>query len=208
MPKPNTCDLSIILDRSASMESVLQETLRSLNKFLEDQKAVPGDCLVSLYLFNHCYEVAYVGLPPTLAPAVTLESYVPAGYTALLDAIGRTVDDTGKRLAALPEELRPSQVVVVILTDGQENASHQYTRQRVFDMITHQRQKYRWEFVFLGANQDAIATGAALGLPAAASSNYEATDVGTRYAFQLTSGAIASYRTSGQVGTKDGLLAG
>ena len=124
------------------------------------------------------------------------ETFQPRGSTALLDAIGRTIDATGVRLAALPEAERPDKVMVVIITDGEENASVQYTRAQIFSMITLQQDVYHWSFLFLAANQDAIAAAAAVGIGAQQSIDFAATGAGVREAAALFSARVSSFRNT------------
>lgn len=187
-------DITVVLDRSGSMASVRDDTIGGFNSFLEEQKSVSGSARVSLVQFDDQYEVVYECRDVQDAPPLTPQTFVPRGSTALLDAIGRTMTATGVRLAALPEEGRPEKVLVVVMTDGQENASREFTGSQIFDRITHQRKTYSWEVVFIGANQDAVVTGASYGLPAASALDYEATAAGTRHALGVLSKATTKMR--------------
>ena len=187
-------DITVVLDRSGSMASVRDDAIGGFNSFLEEQKAVPGSARMTLVQFDDQYEVIYECRDVQDAPPLSAQTFVPRGSTALLDAIGRTMTATGVRLAALPEEGRPEKVLLVVMTDGQENASREFSGSRIFDMITHQREKYAWEIVFIGANQDAVVTGASYGLPAASALNYDATPAGTRHALSVLSKATSKLR--------------
>lgn len=190
-------DITFVLDRSGSMQSVRQDTIGGFNSFIDAQKKLPGECLASLMQFDDIHETLYEGKPLKDVTALSADTFVPRGSTALLDAIGRTINATGKRLSAIPEEQRPAKVIFVILTDGGENASKEFTRQQVFDMIKLQRETYKWDFVFLGANQDAIQTGAALGVAAGSSMTYASNSAGTKRAFASVNNYAAKAR-SGQ----------
>ncbi len=192
--KDDLIDITIVLDRSGSMEAVREDTIGGFDAFLEEQKAVPGDASLTLVQFDDKYEVLYEGKRLQDAPALSTRTFVPRGSTALLDAIGRAVNATGARLAAQRESERAGKVLFVIMTDGEENASREFSSRQVFDMITHQREKYQWEVVFIGANQDAVATGASYGIPKANALNYAATPAGTRGANATLSKATASFR--------------
>jgi hypothetical protein len=187
--------ITIVLDRSGSMCAVAGDTIGGFNKFLADQKAVPGFATLTLAQFDHEYEIVHNSKPVAEVPPLDDKTFVPRGNTALLDAIGRTIVATGATLAGMPEDQRPAKVVFVIITDGQENASREYTRAKVLEMITHQRETYAWEFVFLGANQDAIAAGSSLGISVANSLTYASNAVGTQSAFASASSNTRSYRT-------------
>jgi Mg-chelatase subunit ChlD len=190
-------DITVVLDRSGSMEQIKSDAIGAFNEFLSDQKHRPGECHLALVQFDHEYEVVYGGQPIANVPRLTTETYKPRGSTALLDAIGRTIDATGARLSALSEAERPDQVVLVILTDGLENASTDYSRERVFAMIQTQRDIYGWTFLFLAANQDAIAVGGAMGIGAAHSLDFQATGGGVRAAVRSLSRAVSDLRATG-----------
>jgi uncharacterized protein YegL len=165
-------DIAFILDRSGSMQSMVVPAIEGFNRLLRDQQQEPGSARFTLVLFDDQYEVPYHSVP--IAEVVELDTscYVPRGSTALLDAIGRTIDELGVKLAATPEDLRPGQVIVAILTDGEENASRRFTWRDVAKRIRHQTEKYDWKFLFLGANQDAIATAAKMSIHAADAANF------------------------------------
>ena len=190
----NETDITVVLDRSGSMASVRDDTIGGFNSFLQEQKAVPGSARVSLVQFDDQYESVYECRDVQDAPDLSPRTFVPRGSTALLDAIGRTLNATGARLAALPEAARPEKVLLVVMTDGLENASREFSARQVFDMITHQRDKYQWEVVFIGANQDAVLTGASYGLPASNALDYAATPAGTRHALSILSKATTKMR--------------
>jgi len=196
--KDNLTDISLVLDRSGSMDSVKMDTIGGFNEFLKAQKAAPGEAAMTLAQFDHEYEIVHNGINIQDVPKLTEESFVPRGQTALLDAIGRTINATGARLAALPEDKRPSKVIFVILTDGEENNSTEFTSARVKAMIQQQTEVYNWDFVFLGANQDAMYTGAAMGIHANNSMSYEADRAGTTHAFRSVSDNMRSYREGAQ----------
>lgn len=192
--KENYTDINIVLDRSGSMEAVKSDTIGGFNSFLSEQKAVEGEATITLVQFDDVYEEVYKAVPIAEAKPLDTETFVPRGWTALLDAIGRTIIDTGKRLASIKEEERPENVIFVILTDGLENASREFDRQRISEMISHQRDVYNWEFVFLGANQDAIATAGDMGITQANALTYAANPAGTQAAFGSVAKNVAAYR--------------
>lgn len=201
--KTNFTDITIVLDRSGSMETVRKDTIGGFNSFVEAQRKIPGDCNVSLVQFDDQYEPLYTGRKVSEAPLLTTETFVPRGVTALLDAIGKTIIATGARLSAMPEADRPEKVLFVIVTDGGENASREFTRAKVFEMIGHQKAAYKWDFVFIGANQDAISVGASLNIAAGSSITYAANAQGTQAAFVSASNYAASTRTVGVAAFSD-----
>jgi Mg-chelatase subunit ChlD len=195
--KENLTQITIILDRSGSMSVVRDATVAGFNEFVNGQKNVPGEAHVSLIQFDteNAYELLFDRKPLAQVPQLTVEMYVPRGGTPLHDAVGRGIDDLGAKLAATPEADRPGKVVFVIMTDGLENSSREYTAPRIAEMIQHQRERYKWEFVFLGANQDAILTGERLNIPMASSVTFAATPAGVRNLTRATSARIAAYRS-------------
>ncbi len=194
---PNDTRIAIVLDRSGSMESVRAATIAGFNEFVEGQKAAPGTATLILNQFDDVFETVF-DCPLQSVPPLTPETFQPRGTTALLDAMGRTIDELGAKLAALPDQDRPGKVIVVIVTDGQENASLQYSTQQVNQKITHQREKYGWDFIFLGANQDAITSAAQFGIQSNAALTYAATPAGTRASFAAASRASRARRESNQ----------
>lgn len=192
----NYTHISIVLDRSGSMQSIADDTIGGFNKFLQDQKKVSGKATVSLIQFDDVYEEVYIGKDLQEAKELTKETFVPRNQTALLDAIGKTINKTGEWLKNIPEAIRPGKVIFVIMTDGQENASKEFTRTQIFDMIKHQTDSYKWAFVFLGANQDAIQAGASMGIGKGSSWTYSATSDGTKKAFFSMSSGVSSMRSS------------
>ena len=132
-----------------------------INSFIEQQKQEPGEANVTLVQFDTEYEFVHSGVPIRQVPAFKL---VPRGSTALLDAVGRAINETGARLAAMDESQRPGLVVFVIVTDGEENSSREFTRDQIRKMVEHQQSAYKWQFTFLAANQDAFAAGGSMGI--------------------------------------------
>lgn len=198
-----------VLDRSGSIISIKTDVEGGLKTFIEGQQELSGRCDFTLAQFDDVYEIVV-----PFQPIGTVDSTVPVeprGSTALLDAIGRTVTELGARLDALPENERPGHVIVAIITDGLENSSREYTRQQINDMITHQREKYGWEFIFLAANQDAIAVGASYGVPAGSSMTFAPSGQGVRastnslntYAGTVRGGGVAAFTDEDRKGAME-----
>ena len=154
-------DITMVVDRSGSMESIKSDAEGGINSFIDQQKQEPGEALLTLVQFDTEYEFVHSGVPVKQIPAFTL---VPRGSTALLDAVGRAINETGARLAAMAESQRPALVVFVIVTDGAENSSREFTRDQIRTMVEHQQSAYKWQFTFLAANQDAFAAGGSMGI--------------------------------------------
>eukprot|EP00903_Cladosiphon_okamuranus_P003679 g3677.t1 len=171
-------ELVFILDRSISMQSIQTAAINGFNQYLRDQQASPGQTRLTLVFFDSHVQVCHLSLPVAEILPLNEETYIPQGSTSLLDAIGRSIDKTGQRLAKLPEAERPDHVSIAILTDGEENSSTRYTWEDIAKRIKHQTTKYSWEFLFLGAGQDAIATAAKMNIDAANASHYMADAVG------------------------------
>ncbi len=153
----------VLLDRSGSMQSIKSDTEGGFAALIDEQRGAIGRCQVTLAQFDDEYDIVYSGVDVKDVPALDLQ---PRGMTALLDAMGRLISTTGGKLLALPEDERPGSVMVVIMTDGLENASREFTGPAVKAMVKEQTDSYGWVFTYLGANQDAIAVGEALGVHA------------------------------------------
>lgn len=186
--RENFTRIAVILDRSGSMESCKESTVTGFNSFVAEQKKLPGEAKLKLVQFDNEYETVF-DKPLSQAPELTQTTFVPRGSTALLDAQGRTIIDLGNELEKMPEHERPSKIIVVTLTDGAENASHEFTAAKISEMIKHQRETYGWDFVFLGANQDAIKTAASMNIPMASSMTYAANARG----MSNTMAAVSNY---------------
>lgn len=196
MPDQTKSHITLILDRSGSMASIQNDVIGAVNRFIDDQKSVPGACSFTLIQFDDKdpYEKIYEG-PLADAKHLTAETYKPRGNTPLLDAVGKGIVDLDVKLAAIPEADRPGKVVFVVQTDGQENASHEWTdRKKLAEMVKTQTDTYKWQFVFLGANQDAILAGGSLSMAAGTSLSYANTSRGTQNALHASSVNVASYR--------------
>lgn len=188
-------DITLVLDRSGSMDLLVDTTVEQVNAFIDQQARVGRNATLTLVTFDDVYEQVFVDHPIDRAPRLCLETYTPRGATALYDAICRAIDDTGHRLASLPEEERPDKVVFVIVTDGEENSSVRANRPTTFEKIRHQEQLFSWKFLYLGANQDAMVEGAKMGVRADRALTYEATPTGMQMAMSAASKSVASYRT-------------
>jgi len=173
---PNLSELVLIIDRSGSMESCRVEAENGINHFIAEQQKQPGAANLTLVQFDTVYEFLHKGTPIQYVGSFTLQ---PRGMTALLDAVGRTITETGQRLAALPEDQRPGLVTVLIVTDGHENASCEFSAAHVKTMIEHQRDKYQWKFNFLGAGEDALTQAAGMGIQRDSAAVYNTQNVGS-----------------------------
>jgi hypothetical protein len=191
MTNPDYTALLFIIDRSGSMSLIKDDMEGGINGVLEEQKKLPGEVTVDVAYFD--FETTYHDRFLSLDSA-SIEIN-PRGVTALHDAIVTSVKTFGESLSQLPEEDRPGNVVVVIVTDGHENASKEYGLSDVKDIITLQQDTYSWDFLFLGANQDALETGASFGLRKGSSFTYTANAAGTIDASQIISRTVSAVRS-------------
>jgi len=200
MKKDLTLIVSII-DKSGSMESIRNDAIGGFNTFLEAQQKEPGEARMDLVLFSFDGDLKIVCENALVGEVKRLdtETYVPNGGTALYDAIGETVTRIGARIAAMKEDERPEKVIVTILTDGEENASRKFTREQVFEMISHQTDVYKWQFVFLAANQDAMIAGSSIGISKSACMSFSGDSKGMGDAFSGYCCAVSSYRSTGAI---------
>jgi hypothetical protein len=190
----NLTEIAFILDRSGSMAPVTEAAITGFNVFLRDQQKTEGHARLTLVLFDNEYLVPLDCIPVQEAVALDTTTYVPRGSTALLDAIGTTIDRLGARISTMPEPDRPGQVIVAIFTDGYENSSEKFTWKDISHKILEQTNTYKWQFLFLGANQDAIATAANLSIAADNASTYVGDNGGTYSSNKAVSRKMSALR--------------
>lgn len=190
--KKGLTEILVILDRSGSMASVKDDMEKGYATFLEAQKQLPGECVITLVQFDtQGIDTLYVAQPVKEASPFEL---VPRGGTPLLDALGSTIVKAGERFAGQEDGRRPERVLCMIITDGQENSSREYTKQRVKEIVEHQREAYKWQFLYLGANVDAFDEARGMGIATASSSGYTPDSVGVQHAFAAAAGSAGRYR--------------
>lgn len=185
------CEIICITDRSGSMSGIKADVIGGFNSFLADQKTVPGEARMTFAQFDGEYELVYEAKPLSEAPELTSATFTPRGSTALMDAIGQTMNVQGARIA---KENWADKVIVCIITDGGENTSREFTQPQIKTMIEH-AQKNEWSFIFLAANQDAFAVGAGYGISGATTANFAASAAGTAQAYASTSSMTRSIRS-------------
>lgn len=192
----NITELVFILDRSGSMSGLEADTIGGFNSMIEKQRRQEGECFVSTVLFDHESFVLHDRIPLESVPKMTENDYTVRGCTALIDAIGMAIKHIGNiHKYARPEDV-PQNTMFVITTDGQENASRVYSSDKVKKMIEKQKEKYGWEFLFIGANIDAVETAASFGIARDRAVNYNADSKGTRVLYEAVSDAVCSMRSS------------
>lgn len=192
MTDPNYTHITVLLDRSGSMQTIDKDTVGGLNEFMKVQKATPGKATVTLIRFNNDAVTDYNNM--AIADVPQLSSVFPYGGTAMYDAIGNSINSLGRQLEAMPECQRPGKVVFVIITDGEENASRHFTLHHIKPMIEEQQKKYNWQFVFLGANQDAVLTAGGMGISSLTSATFAASGPAVMHMFAATASNMSSYR--------------
>lgn len=194
--KPNKTDLVLILDRSGSMHGLECDTIGGYNSMLDKQRDGEGTVRVTTVLFDTDYEMLHNRQDIRTVEPMTDRQYQVRGCTALLDAIGRTIDRMVRAQRHSRPEDRADKVLFVIITDGMENSSRDYTMQQIRRMIEREKNKFGWEFLFLGANIDAIATASQFGIDADRAVNYHADSRGTALNYEAVSRAITHIRCS------------
>jgi hypothetical protein len=194
--KQDYTHISVILDRTGSMESIRDDTIGGFNTFLEQQKAEPGMATLTLVQFDtqDPYEVIHKFKPIKEVPALTRKTFVPRASTPLLDALGRGINDLEACIGQLKEEDRPAKVVVVIVTDGKENSSREFQKDQIEKMVKEKKEKHAWQFAFLSADLAAIDDAMAVGMDADAILAYQRNPKGTAGAWASLSAQAADYR--------------
>lgn len=197
--KTTTTELVFILDRSGSMGGLESDTIGGFNAMLEKQRKVEGDCRITTVLFDNYYELLHDRLELNAVSPLTGEDYTVRGSTALLDAIGKTIHKIGNVQKHAKSEFRADHVLFVIITDGAENSSRHYSADQIKAQIRCQTDKYGWEFIFLGANIDAVETAGRFGIAPDRAVDYVPDSRGTALNFEVMSETVACYRATGEV---------
>ena len=192
--KKNLTEIAFILDRSGSMAGLEDNTIGGFNAMIEKQKRESGEAYVSTILFDNYTEVIHDRVDIQRIRPMTRKDYYVRGCTALLDAVGKAIHHIGNVHKYAREEDRPEKTLFIITTDGMENASREYNYERVRKMIEHEKEKYGWEFIFLGANIDAAKEAARFGISADRAANYHADREGTAVVYEAMNEAVCSVR--------------
>lgn len=195
--KKGLTELVFILDKSGSMGGLESDTIGGYNAMLHKQQAVEGECRITTVLFDHKYELLHDRIDIRAVSPITAKDYVVGGTTALLDAIGRTIHKIQNVQERTAEDYRAEKVLFVIITDGLENASREYSLEMVKTLIERQKSEHGWEFIFLGANIDAVETAGKFGISADYAQDFNADGDGVELNFQVMSSAVASFRKYG-----------
>lgn len=191
--KKDLIELVFVLDGSGSMWALTDDTINNYNKLLEERRK-EGNCIVSTIVFNDHRKVIHNRISIDKVKNITTEDYIAGGTTALYDAVGATIDEIGRALNNTPEEERPEKVMFVIITDGEENASVEYSQKDVLERIRHQKEKYSWDFSFIGANIDAKKAANDIGISLEDAFSYSNNSIGTQSVYKSLDTAIHGYR--------------
>ncbi|MFC7372299.1 VWA domain-containing protein [Fictibacillus iocasae] len=186
-------EIVFLLDRSGSMAGLESDTIGGFNAFVKKQSVLAGETRITTVLFDDEYEVLWDGVEAWEA-VLTEDDYYVRGCTALLDAVGRTITSVGQRLSKMSEEARPGKVIFVITTDGMENASTEYSYEKINKLITHQKEKYSWEFIFMGANMDVAREASNLGISEEHAYHFEASNEGVEKMYSVMCEAVDEIR--------------
>ncbi len=192
--KKGFTELVFILDKSGSMAGLESDTIGGFNAMLQKQKALAGECRITTVLFDNRCELLHDRIDIRAVSPITDKEYFVGGSTALLDAIGRTISKLAAVQKNTAEEYRAENVMFVIITDGAENASREYSAPRVKAMIEREKEKYGWEFIFLGANIDAVETAGRFGISADRAVDYVPDGAGTALNFRMMNETVAAFR--------------
>jgi uncharacterized protein YegL len=194
--KKGLTELVFILDKSGSMSGLETDTIGGYNSMLEKQKTAPGEAHVTTVLFDNNYELLHDRIDLRAVNPITECEYQVGGSTALLDAIGRTINKIGNAQKHTAADYRAEKVMFVIITDGEENSSREYTSDKVKAQIERQKSRYDWEFIFLGANIDAVETAARFGIDRSRAQNYHADSAGSAVVYEAVTCAAIEFRQS------------
>lgn len=197
----NLTEIIFIIDKSGSMHHLVDDTIGGFNSFVEEQKEEDGEAKLTTVLFSSARQKLYDGLDIREVPQMDRKQYFASGTTAMLDAIGETIDEVQQRIDNTPEKERPAHILCVITTDGMENASHTYSKTQIQNMIEHQTKGHGWEFIFLGANMDAVHEASALGINQNNAATYVPDSIGTTTLYAAVSTATKSVRNTGAITT-------
>jgi hypothetical protein len=189
----NKTEIIFLLDRSGSMGGLEDDTIGGFNALIERQCKMKGVTYLTTVLFDDQTEILWNGIDAHHARLTDHEYYV-RGCTALLDAVGKTISEVGRRLSQMSEDKRPGNVIFVITTDGMENSSREYSYDKVKKMINHQQEKYNWEFIFMGANIDAVGEADSIGIPKEQAFSFEASNEGVGKMYDLACDVVSEKR--------------
>ncbi len=197
--KNQLTELVFILDKSGSMSGLEKDTIGGFNSMVKKQMSAEGECIITTVLFDNHYELLHDRIPLQAVSSITEEDYCVGGSTALLDAMGKTIHKIEMVQKNTSKEYRAGNVMFVIITDGEENASRHYSFQQIKKMVQRHKKKDDWEFIFLGANMDAVEAARTIGIEEDRAVEYLADEKGTTLNFEMMSRTVESFRKNGSV---------
>jgi len=188
-----------IIDRSGSMNDKIEMAINGFNEFLQEQQSIEGNALISTMLFSTKFNKLYENLDIQKCEFLNRNNYITGGMTSLYDAIGTTIDNEIDQLGNLPKEKRPDKTLCVILTDGQENSSTQFTKDQIKEKVSEMKEDFNWEFIFLAANEEAAFAAETMGVSKGNAYAFTNTSAGLKDAYLGVSHATRSFRSSKSV---------
>lgn len=197
MPKKGLTEIVVVVDESGSMHSTADDAIGGFNSFIASQKEIEGEANVTLVLFDDKYQIVYNGLPIDYVSELTNETYIPGGSTALVDAVGKTIDLLSERISSLEEEEKPEKAIVIVITDGYENASKEYKGSDVSKKLKDYQSKEGWEVIFIGASEKILEQADDLGIKKDRMMSYSPSSRGTRSVYDVMDKCLTDYRTKG-----------
>ena len=200
----NLTEIAVVLDKSASMDSLAESTIESFNNLIKEQKEIPGEAVLTSVLFNDSYKLLHDRVNIKDIKPITNKEYSANGNRALLNALGKTINDIGFKLYNTPEDDRPKKIIFFIVTNGEDNASREYSQEKVKGMIELQKETYGWEFIFMGANIDSVSAANAIGIPKNAAFDIAGDAEGFFCAHEAMGAALNNLRKFESVFAKEG----
>jgi len=198
-------ELVCVIDRSGSMSSLQKEAIEGFNDLIDEQRKLSGDAFVTLVLFDDEYDMRYEGKSINDVEPLTAKTFVPRGYTALLDSIGKTVGKVKERIFAMDESDQPGKVLFCIITDGQENHSQEFKKDAITKIIADCKDEYTWDFIFLSADMEAVGDARSYGVLAGMSVGVDYSSGGMKKAFAVTNLSASAYRSATKSEIKSGI---
>jgi len=197
MAREDLTEIAIIMDESGSMQSTADDAIGGYNSFIASQKEVEGHANVTLVLFDNKYEIVHAGIDVKDIPDLSNETYNPGGGTALIDALSKTIDSVSDRINTMEEDEKPGKVIIIVITDGEENSSREYKRSDVAKKLKDYQSRDKWELIFIGASNEILDQADDLGFKKDKMMRYAASSGGTMRAYTTMSDAVGSYRSMG-----------
>lgn len=199
--KQDLTEIVFLIDRSGSMSHLTGDTVGGFNTFIKEQKEKDGEAKLTTVLFDNRYEVFHDGVDIKDVKDMTRKDCEARGSTALLDAVGKTINEVGCRLNGMLEDEKPSKVIFIITTDGEENASREFSANVIKEMVKTQTNTYNWQFIFLGANIDSVSSARGLGIDPKFAVNYSSNHAGGQSVYNTMNSTVSNYRNTGSVAT-------